>query len=63
MGLCTSRLVLRKVRRQAFTSGDYWTMLALVAIALRATLNNIILAGGTTTSKNFQSLSDIDQGY
>jgi len=63
MGLCTSRLVLRKVRRQAFTSGDYWTMLALVAIALRATLNDIILAGGTTTSKKFESMDDIEQSY
>lgn len=61
MGLCTSRLVLRKYRRQAFTSGDYWTMLALVAITLRATLNSIILAGGTTTSKPAQSLFDFDQ--
>jgi hypothetical protein len=63
MALCTSRLVLRKYRRQAFTPGDYWTMVALVAIAMRATLNSIILAGGTTTSKPIQNLFDIDQVY
>lgn len=33
-------------------------MLALVAIALRATLNSVILAGGTTTSKPTQDLFD-----
>lgn len=50
IGLCVSRLVLRKCRKQAFTAGDYWTMGALFAISLRVTLNHLILLHGTTTS-------------
>lgn len=60
MGLCATRLVLRKYRRQALTAGDYWTVLALVALTLRATLNNMIMRGGTTASKCLQGLHDLE---
>lgn len=52
IALCVARVLLRKVRSQKFTTGDYWTMVALVSIILRATLLDVIFHGGYTTSEH-----------
>lgn len=48
VGLIAVRLALRRLRRQNFTHGDYWCMVAVVPILGRLLANHFLLLYGST---------------
>ena len=51
--ICLLRLALRLWRGQKYNTGDLWTVVAAIFIALRVSFNHVILLTGTTTSMLF----------
>ncbi|KAH7073172.1 hypothetical protein FB567DRAFT_583856 [Paraphoma chrysanthemicola] len=59
IALFIARIILRKVKKQAFNAGDYWTMGASVFLIARVVVSHYILLHGTTTTLNDEDRDDL----